>query len=366
MICGGCGRDVPFLSSRLGYCLDCIREGREGALERACTVHLQGRRSFDLPGDIPRDPQGVKCWYCGNNCSIPSGGVGFCGTKANREGKLVHLVGDRGRGKLQWYHDPLPTNCVAHWVCAGSSSAGYPRYSYAPEAEYGYKNLAVFYCSCTFHCLFCQNWHYMRVRAAADLVDAGELAAQAQGDVSCICFFGGDPSSQILHALAVSYEALRLAQGRILRICWETNGSLSRSLLEQMIQLSLATGGTIKFDLKAWNGNLHKALCGVDNQATFSNFHYAAHFIFQRPQLPLLVASTLLVPGYVDAREVGQIAGFIASCSPDIPYSLLAFHPQYLMDDLPPTPRWWAMECLQAAQDAGLRNVHLGNLHLLW
>jgi pyruvate-formate lyase-activating enzyme len=34
------------------------------------------------------------------------------------------------------------------------------------------------------------------------------------------------------------------------------------------------------------------------------------------------------------AREVGSIARFLASLDPDIPYSLLAFHPDYLMDDM--------------------------------
>ena len=367
MKCKGCGQEKPFLSARLGYCVDCIREGREEALERAHRIHAQGRIPYRLPPEVPRDPRGIECNFCGNACRIPQGEKGFCGTKANQDGKLIHLVGDREKGKLHWYHDPLPTNCVAHWVCAGCSPAGYPQYSHAPEAEYGYKNLAVFYASCTFDCLFCQNWSYKVTYAhGGSLVSAQELADQAlDPSTSCICFFGGDPSSQILHALATSYEALGKKDG-ILRICWETNGSMSRKLLEQVIQLALSTGGTIKFDLKAWNPYLHRALCGVDNQATLSNFHYVSHFIRERPEPPLLVASTLLIPGYIDAQEVGAIARFIASCHPSIPYSLLAFHPQHLMDDLPPTPRQWAEECVEAAREAGLERVHLGNIHLLW
>ncbi len=367
MKCKGCGMEVPFLSVRLGYCVDCIRKGNEQALERARNLHSRGRLPYHLTTRIPKDLQGVECNFCGNACRIPLGEKGFCGTKANRDGKLAHLVGDKTRGKLHWYYDPLPTNCVAHWVCAGCSRAGYPQYSYSPEAEYGYQNLAVFYASCTFDCLFCQNWSYKVIYAhEKELVRADELAQRALSpSTACICFFGGDPASQILHALATSYEALRNKEG-ILRICWETNGSVSRSLLEQIIQLSLSTGGTVKFDLKAWNPNLHRALCGVDNQTTLTNFHYVSRFIQERPDPPLLTASTLLVPGYIDAREVAYIARFIASCDPQIPYSLLAFHPQHLMDDLPTTPRQWAMDCLEAARGEGLENVHLGNVHLLW
>jgi pyruvate formate lyase activating enzyme len=68
----------------------------------------------------------------------------------------------------------------------------------------------------------------------------------------------------------------------------------------------------------------------------------------------------------VDAREVGSIARFVASLDPDIPYSLLAFYPQFFMADLPPTSRRQAAECWQAAKEAGLRNVRIGNQHLLW
>ncbi|MGD8952501.1 MAG: hypothetical protein PVG62_17250, partial [Desulfobacterales bacterium] len=75
---------------------------------------------------------------------------------------------------------------------------------------------------------------------------------------------------------------------------------------------------------------------------------------------------TLMVPGYIDAREVLQIAEFIAGLDPDIPYSLLAFRPQSHMGDLPPTSRRQADACLKAARKAGLKRVRIGNEHLLF
>ena len=82
-------------------------------------------------------------------------------------------------------------------------------------------------------------------------------------------------------------------------------------------------------------------------------------------EVPLLVASTLLVPGYIDAQEVKSIAKFIASIDDSIPYSLLAFHPQFFMSDLPVTSRKHADECCEAAK-SHLKNVRIGNVHLLW
>jgi pyruvate formate lyase activating enzyme len=78
-----------------------------------------------------------------------------------------------------------------------------------------------------------------------------------------------------------------------------------------------------------------------------------------------LIASTLLVPGYIDGAEIKFIARFIASISPDIPYSLLAFHPHFYMSDMPLTPKSMATKCLKSAREAGLKTVRIGNLHLL-
>ena len=96
-----------------------------------------------------------------------------------------------------------------------------------------------------------------------------------------------------------------------------------------------------------------------------ANFAWLAQRAAARPQPPLLIASTLMVPGYVDAQEIQSIAAFIAALNPDIPYRLLAFHPDYRMTDLPTTSREQARACLAAARQAGLRRVQVGNRHLL-
>jgi pyruvate formate lyase activating enzyme len=136
-------------------------------------------------------------------------------------------------------------------------------------------------------------------------------------------------------------------------------------LLKRMIDLSWISGGCIKFDLKAWNEDIHKALCGVGNERTKENFAHMASRISERPDPPPLVASTLLVPGYIDAIEIGEIARFIASLDVTIPYALLAFGPQFHMSDLPPTSRTMADHCLTVAREAGLERVRIGNVHLL-
>lgn len=344
-------------------CLDCVRRSSGEVRGVIQEVHHQARKAFDLPAQPPKNSQGVLCHLCVNECQLLEGERSYCGLRSAEEGKLRGATAEKGN--VSWYHDPLPTNCVADWVCPGGTGAGYPDYAYSPGPEYGYKNLAVFYQACSFDCLFCQNWHYRLAAGRQNWLSASELAQAVDERTSCICYFGGDPTPQLPHALRVSRLVLEKNKGRVLRICWETNGSMHRALLKQAAKLSLDSGGCIKFDLKAWDKALHIALCGVSNERTLENFELLAGYIQKRLQPPFLVASTLLVPGYIDKEEVFRIARFIASLDQDIPYALLAFHPDFLMTDLPTTSFHHAEECLEAARSAGLSRVRLGNVHLL-
>lgn len=347
--CSICGKTSPLIASTLAACANCIRAHHTEALPRIRKAHAETRREFGLPAGPPSTAEGTRCPICVNECLIGEGERGFCGLRTNENGRLVHLAGKPSAGMLSWYYDPLPTNCVADWVCEG-------------HAKRGYKNLAVFYEACSFNCLFCQNWHYRKARPVpGNLMSAEELAGAADARTFCVCYFGGDPTPQMPHALAVS----RLLARRGVRVCWETNGSMHPKLLDQAVKLSLETGGCVKFDLKAWDENLHLALTGVSNQRTLENFARAATYIPQRQHPPLVVASTLLVPGYVDVEEVEHIAAFIASLDPTIPYSLLGFFPHFYIHDLPRTSVRHAEEAMQAARDAGLMNVRIGNRHLL-
>jgi len=361
--CQHCGRESPLISQALGLCVDCIRSDFTEVLPLIDKAHSRARKPFNLPYTPPKAEQGRNCHICVNECRLALGERSYCGLRINRENKLAGATAETGN--VSWYYDSLPTNCVADWVCPGGTGAGYPQFAYSQRAEFGYKNLAVFYQACSFDCLFCQNWHYRYSATKKSKIDALELAQAVDDRTACICYFGGDPTPQLPHAIRVSRLALERNRGRILRICWETNGSMHPALLRQAAELSLNSGGCIKFDLKAWSEELHIALCGTSNKRTLENFRLLAGYTERRPSPPFLVASTLLVPGYIDKEEISGIAAFIASLNPNIPYALLAFHPQFMMNDLPPTSIRHAEECLAEAKAQGLKNVRLGNIHLL-
>ncbi len=345
--CACCGASHELTAGILRLCPECARSGR--GLSRALAAHERARNRFALPGSPPSTEGGYPCVQCGAGCLIGEGERGFCGLRTVREGKLRHLAGTRKRGILHWYRDPLPTNCVAYWVCEGGRHRGR-------------HNLAVFYASCTLDCLFCQNWHFREVDIErSGTLSADGLADKANRDTFCVCFFGGDPASQMPHAITAG----KLLADRGVKVCWETAGTANVKMMDRAVQLSLDSGGIVKFDLKAFTDPLHVALTGIGNRQTLDNFSRAAERIPEKSNGPLVVASTLLVPGYVDAAEVGRVASFIARHDREIPYSLLAFGPGYLMADLPRTSRQHAEDALGAALDAGLTNVHIGNRHLI-
>ena len=347
--CGLCGQRSPLISEGPGVCSNCIRDHRRDALRIAGSRHAVSRKPFDLPQRPPDTPDGVPCPLCARGCVLGPGEGGFCGLREGDGRRLHQLAGTPAGGLLEWYRDSLPTNCVADWVCSGSKRRGK-------------HNLAVFYASCTLNCLFCQNWHFRQVAPLRrSLLSSEALAGAANDRTYCVCFFGGDPASQMPHAL----DAARRLAERGTVVCWETAGTSHPRLLDRALELSLTTGGCVKFDLKAHDEGLHIALTGASNRRTLENFARAAFRARERRQPPLVIASTLLVPGYVEAQEVGRIARFIAEIDPSTPYALLGFAPHFLMDDLPVTSLVQAQAAEAAARDEGLSNVRVGNRHLL-
>jgi pyruvate formate lyase activating enzyme len=363
--CRLCGQTATIFSPRLGYCAACIRTRFEQVWPEIEAYHHESRRAFQLPVKPPQDPAGKACTLCFHACRIPEGGVGFCGARRVVEGRL--RGGNPAGAGVSFYYDPLPTNCVADWFCPGGTGRGYPTYACTDGPERGFENLAVFYHACNFNCLFCQNWTFKRRTFAPEKMSALELAEAAHARTACMCYFGGDPTPQLPHALATSKLALAKADkaGRKLRICWETNGAMQEAWLKPILESSLTNGGIIKFDLKAFSEELHLALCGVSNSQTLQNFARLASRFGERPEVPLLTASTLMVPGYVDLEEIHGLARFIAALNPEIPYSLLAFYPQFYLPDLPVTSRDFALAARQVAVNAGVQHVNLGNVHLL-
>ncbi|MDK6028061.1 radical SAM protein [Ignisphaera sp. 4213-co] len=376
-VCKLCGAKGVVISDVIGVCSACLRSRGEEAVSIAMKVHSRYRSGLGLPVNPPNNLNGVKCGLCVNECVIGVGETGYCGLWLN-DGGLLKFVEGFNAGVLYAYLDPLPTNCVATPVCPAATGCDYPRYSVSMGSEYGYYNLAVFFAGCNLNCVFCQNLDHKNIVASQALrkryvVSKSELVEKALNNdrVTCICYFGGDPGPHILYALEVSKVIVDEARrrGLVKRICWETNGLENPGVMREMARLSLESGGIVKIDWKAYTPEVYQALTGVNGYKAVErikeNIRIVAEMARERPEVPLLTISILLVPGYVDEKELMGMAEYIASIDNEIPVVLLAFHPDHLLKDLPPTSIGHAAAAVKIFKGYGVERVFIGNEWLL-
>ncbi|MDM7274731.1 MAG: radical SAM protein [Thermoprotei archaeon] len=374
--CGLCGFQ-GLVSSSIQVCYSCLKSKPVESLRLAWKARAAWRSSVGFPLEPPRDGR-VKCNVCVNECWIPEGSSGFCGVWFNRGGRVEPVAG-RGRLAVHTYLDPHPTNCVAAHLCPAVTGRGFPEYTFTRGVEWGFYNLAVFLGGCPLDCYFCQNWEHKtmishgRLSGWARSMDVEDLVAEAlEPNVTCVCYFGGDPTPHTPLLILASRRIIEESAGKgqkYKRICWETDGLANPNIMREMGRLSLKTGGIVKIDWKAWTPSVYEALTGVSGEKAVNrlkeNTKLLASMAKERIEPPLLVVSILLVPGYVTPEEVRSITEYLAGLETTTPIVLLAFHPDHLMRDLPPTSRKHAEEALKAAKESGIKEVYIGNEWLL-
>jgi pyruvate formate lyase activating enzyme len=111
-----------------------------------------------------------------------------------------------------------------------------------------------------------------------------------------------------------------------------------------------------KVDLKAFRDATYRQLGGV--------LENVLDTIRRLRQMDFWVeVVTLVVPGLNDSdEELRQIAAFLAGVSPEIPWHVTAFHPDYRMDEPPATPVETLLRAYEHGRAAGLQFVYAGNL----
>ena len=270
----------------LGFCVECVRNKLHPA--NFSQIHRHTRKKYELPVHIPETQNGITCRFCSNKCQMSEGDIGFCGLRRFHQGRIESLA-PKGSAFAHMYLDPLPTNCCAAWFCNSTKKTG--------------ASLAVFFYGCNFNCLFCQNASHKHLSSASIISEDDMVSAALNKLVQCICFFGGSPEPQLPFTLRVVKRIIEESQNSK-HICWEWNGAGNPGMVKKAAELAAYSGGTVKFDLKAYHPNVSYALCGVSNQQVFQNFATIAGLSYP----DVLTATTLLVPYYVDQIELQHMA----------------------------------------------------------
>ena len=300
--------------------------------ETSMQAFLEAHSIAAAPALVVRDEEGLRCVACANRCLIREGKSGICQVRFNQDG-VLRVPGGYVSG-LQV--DPIEKKPFYH---------AYP----------GRDALSFGMLSCNFHCPFCQNWLSSQVMreecsmgrpqmcTAEQLVDIGV----ARGAPLVVSTYN-EPLITSDWAGRVFERACE--QGLVCG--YVSNGYASREVLEFLrpyVKL-------YNVDLKCFDEGHYRRLGGSLKPVleTIERLHEYGIWV---------EVITLVVPGFNDsAEELGSVAKFIAGVSPDMPWHITAFHPDYQMTDARRTTAQDLKRAYDVGKEAGLRFIYTGNL----
>ncbi len=280
-----------------------------------------------------RDDGKVACFLCSHRCVIADGNRGVCNVRLNRNGTLFTLA----YGKVIARHvDPIEKKPLFHFL-PGSFS-----YSIATVA-------------CNFRCSFCQNWEISQYKDDEPVLPGKPLSletavAEASGSgCSSISYTYTEPTIFFEYAC----ETATLAHQKGIKNVFVTNGYQTPETIEKMKGVIDAAN----VDLKSFSDEFYRKMCSARLQPVLD-----AIKLMHQAGIHVEV-TTLVVPGQNDSdEELTQTARFLAQLSPDIPWHISRFYPNYQELDTPPTPRETIRRAVRIGRNEGIRYVFAGNL----
>ena len=285
-----------------------------------------------LEGDNDRDK--LQCDLCPRYCKLSEGQRGLCYVRG-RENNQVKLF---SYGKSSGFCiDPIEKKPLNHF---------YPGSSVLSFGTAG----------CNLACKFCQNWDMSKSREMDTLASSAmpEKIAQAARKFNCksVAYTYNDPVIFLEYAVDT---ALACKDYNIKNVA-VTAGFICDKPREQFFSCMDAAN----IDLKSFDPKFYQKLCGADLESVLETIEYV-----HKETKCWLELTTLLIPGHNDSQqEIEALTTWISEhLGNDVPLHFSAFHPDWKMRDLPPTPASTLTKARSIAQQAGLNFVYTGNVH---
>jgi pyruvate formate lyase activating enzyme len=209
---------------------------------------------------------------------------------------------------------------------------------------------------CNLACKFCQNWDISKSREIDTLADEAspEKIAEVAQKLNCrsVAFTYNDPV--IFHEYAI--DVARACHQRDIKTVAVTAGYICKEPAVEFFSFMDAAN----VDLKAFTEDFYHTLTGGHLQPVLDILQYIKH------QTDVwLELTTLLIPGKNDsANEINEMTRWVVEkLGPDVPMHFTAFHPDWKMMDVPPTPQSTLSMARKIALENGVRYAYTGNVH---
>lgn len=281
------------------------------------------------------EPDGkLLCTLCPRYCRVGEGQPGFCFLRQNQGGRLVQLGYGRSTG---FAIDPVEKKPLNHFF------PGTPILSFGTAG-------------CNLGCKFCQNWDISKAK-----LDAEELSASRPEQVAALAADRGCPSIAYTYNDPVIWAEYVIDVARAARAGGLKNVLVTAGYVTDEARPALyADADAANVDLKAFTEEFYRKTTASHLEPVLETLKWIRHH-----SDTWLEVTTLLIPGHNDGDdELRRLAGwFHANLGPDVPLHFTAFHPDYKMTDVPPTPPATLRRARAIALAAGLRYVYVGNVH---
>jgi pyruvate formate lyase activating enzyme len=276
----------------------------------------------------------VQCDLCPRYCRMRDGQRGMCFVRLCQGGEVVLTTYGRSSG---FCVDPIEKKPLNHFL------PGTPVLSFGTAG-------------CNLACSFCQNWDISKSREIDTLADSASPEALAETAVRLGCdsvaFTYNDPV--IFHEYAI--DVAQACHERGVRTVAVTAGYVCpeprREFYEHMDAANV--------DLKGFTEEFYHRLAKGRLQPVLDTLLY-----LKRDTKVWFELTTLVIPGWNDGEpELNQMTQWVVEhLGPDVPMHFTAFHPDWRMLDVPPTPARTLARARAIAMRNGVRYAYTGNVH---
>jgi len=276
----------------------------------------------------------IQCDLCPRECKLHEGQRGACFVRARHEDGIILTTYGRSSG---FCLDPIEKKPLNHFL-PGTSVLSFGT------------------AGCNLGCRFCQNASISKTREMDVLMDRASPQAIAQAAARAgarsVAFTYNDPVIFAEYAMDAA-DACREAGVATVAV---TAGYISPEPRREFY----AKMDAANVDLKGFTEQFYAKLTSSRLAPVLDTLAYLHHETDVWTEI-----TTLLIPGANDSDdELRNECRWIArEMGPGVPLHFTAFHPDYKMTDIGPTPASTLARARRIAQDEGLQHVYTGNVH---